>query len=161
MHESPTVARATPRAVPGIRPAPESRTALRVLPLGTHRPQGGIRRWPCPRNFLFFSFFFSSLCLWLRSSVVSVLFSLIAECSALQNVMIILIFRPRDLASVLAHASLHSVIGLTLSPIDANSFSSTVRLVRALGEDWMFRNYNEHCKTAIQTLPTFHLPLLF
>ncbi|KUM61562.1 hypothetical protein ACN42_g5536, partial [Penicillium freii] len=35
-----------------------------------------------------------------------------------------------------AHASSHSVIGLTLPPIDANSlFSSTVRLVRALGED--------------------------
>ena len=34
--------------------------------------------------------------------------------------MIILMFGPRDLASVLAHASLHSVIGLTLPPIDAN-----------------------------------------
>ena len=49
--------------------------------------------------------------------------------------MIIPIFGPRDLAPVLAHALLHSVIGLTLPPIDANSFSSTVRLVRALGED--------------------------
>ena len=54
--------------------------------------------------------------------------------------MIILIFRPRDLASVLAYASLHSVIGLTLPPIDANS-SSTVRLVRALGEDEGYVHY--------------------
>ncbi|CDM33742.1 unnamed protein product [Penicillium roqueforti FM164] len=60
--------------------------------------------------------------------------------------MIILIFGLRDLVSVLAHASLHCVIGLTLPPIDANSFSSTVRLVRALGEDGMFRIYNNnHC----------------
>ncbi|CDM27633.1 unnamed protein product [Penicillium roqueforti FM164] len=49
--------------------------------------------------------------------------------------MIIPIFGPRDLASVLAHASLHCVTGLTLPPVDANSFSSTVRLARALGED--------------------------
>ncbi|KAJ5846353.1 hypothetical protein N7534_010022, partial [Penicillium rubens] len=72
---------------------------------------------------------------WLRSSVVSVLFSLISESFRPGNTLIIPIFGPRDLAPVLAHASLHSVIGLTLPPIDANSFSSTVRLVRTLGED--------------------------
>jgi hypothetical protein len=72
---------------------------------------------------------------WLRSSVVSVLFSLISESFRLGNTLIIPIFGPRDLASVLAHASLHSVIGLTLPPIDATTFSSTVRLVRALGEE--------------------------
>ncbi|KAI2730345.1 hypothetical protein CBS147332_2197 [Penicillium roqueforti] len=36
--------------------------------------------------------------------------------------MIILIFGPRDLVSVLAHASLHCITGLTLPPVDANSF---------------------------------------
>ena len=35
--------------------------------------------------------------------------------------MIILIFGSRGLASVLAHALPHSVIGLTLPPIDANT----------------------------------------
>ncbi|KAL3413833.1 hypothetical protein V8F44DRAFT_489023, partial [Aspergillus fumigatus] len=57
---------------------------------------------------------------WLRSSVVSVLFSLISE-SVLRNTTLInLIFGSRGEASVLAHASPHSVIGLTLPPIDAN-----------------------------------------
>ncbi|KAJ5146353.1 uncharacterized protein N7515_000917 [Penicillium bovifimosum] len=74
---------------------------------------------------------------WLRSSVVSVLFSLISESFRLGNTLIIPIFGPRDLASALAHASLHCVIGLTLPPIDA-TFSSTVRLVRALGEEAFF-----------------------
>ena len=71
------------------------------------------------------SSFFSSSALfayWLRSSVVSVLFSLISESFRPGNTLIIPIFRPRDLAPVLAHASSHSVIGLTLPPIDANSF---------------------------------------
>lgn len=36
--------------------------------------------------------------------------------------MIILIFVPRRWASVLAYAHRHSVIGLTLPPIDANTF---------------------------------------
>ncbi|KOS38637.1 hypothetical protein ACN38_g10535 [Penicillium nordicum] len=59
---------------------------------------------------------------WLRSSVVSVLFSLISESFRPGNTLIIPIFGTRDLAPVLAHALLHSVIGLTLHPIDANSF---------------------------------------
>jgi hypothetical protein len=59
---------------------------------------------------------------WLRSSVVSVLFSLISESFRPGNTLIIPIFGPRDLAPVLAHASLLSVIGLTLPPIDANPF---------------------------------------
>jgi len=45
------------------------------------------------------------------------------------------IFEPRDLASVLAHAESHSVIGLTLPPIDANLFHQPCRLVRSLGEE--------------------------
>ncbi|KUM56097.1 hypothetical protein ACN42_g11132 [Penicillium freii] len=48
----------------------------------------------------------------LRSSVVSVLFSLISESSRSGNTLIIPIFGPRDLASVLAYVLLHSVIGL-------------------------------------------------
>ena len=73
----------------------------------------------------FYSFFLSSSALfayWLRSSVVSVLFSLISESFRPGNTLIIPIFRTRDLAAVLAHVLLHSVIGLTLPPIDANSF---------------------------------------
>ena len=50
--------------------------------------------------------------------------------------MIILIFGSRDLASVLAHASLHSVIRLTLLLIDANSlFHQLCLLVQPLGEE--------------------------
>jgi len=46
------------------------------------------------------------------------------------------IFGPRDLASVLAHALSHSVIGLTLPPIDANHlFHQSCRLVRSIGEE--------------------------
>ena len=59
---------------------------------------------------------------WLRSSVVSVLFSLISEIILRNESMIILIFVPRRRASVLAYAHRHSVIGLTLPPIDANTF---------------------------------------
>ncbi|KAJ5848545.1 hypothetical protein N7455_012502, partial [Penicillium solitum] len=57
---------------------------------------------------------------WLRSSVVPVLISLIADSPALQDTPINLIFRTRDLASVLAYASLHCVTGLILLPVDAN-----------------------------------------
>ncbi|KAJ5399254.1 hypothetical protein N7465_009743 [Penicillium sp. CMV-2018d] len=67
-----------------------------------------------PRDITLFAY-------WLRSSVVSVLFSLISESSRPGNTLIIPIFAARDLAPVLAHASSHSVIGLTLPPIDANS----------------------------------------
>jgi len=50
--------------------------------------------------------------------------------------LIILIFGSRGLASVLAHASPHSVIGLTLPPIDANTlFHQLCRLARPLGEE--------------------------
>ena len=68
-------------------------------------------------------FFLSSLALfafWLRSSVVSVLFSLISERSLLRPIKIILIFGFRMVSSVLAHDSIHSVPGITLPPGDAN-----------------------------------------
>ena len=90
---------------------------------------------------------------WLRSSVVSVLFSLISEIILRNESMIILIFVPCRRASVLAYAHRHSVIGLTLPPIDANiffhhslqlvsgvlekkSFSSVEQLPRA-EQDWL------------------------
>lgn len=89
-----------------------------------------------------FLFFFSSPALfayWLRSSVVSVLFSLISESFLRKTTLIIPIFGSRDLASVLAHASLHSVIGLTLPPIDANSlFHQLCWLVQPLGEEAVY-----------------------
>ncbi|KAL4979976.1 hypothetical protein BDW66DRAFT_84747 [Aspergillus desertorum] len=72
--------------------------------------------------YLLFFFFSALFAFWLRSSVVSVLFSLISE-SVLRNTTLInLIFGSRGRASVLAHALTHSVIGLTLPPIDANPF---------------------------------------
>ena len=103
----------------------------------TDRPRDISRLIPTQLRLLLF-FFPALFAYWLRSSVVSVLFSLISESSRPGNTLIIPIFAARDLAPVLAHASSHSVIGLTLPPIDANSFfsfSSTVRLVRALGEN--------------------------
>lgn len=85
-------------------------------------------------------FFFSSPALfafWLRSSVVSVLFSLISE-SVLRNTTLInLIFGLRGWTSVLAHVWPHSVIGLTLSPIDANTlFINSVGL-----SDWLEKRF--------------------
>jgi len=72
-------------------------------------------------------FFLSSLCLWLRSSVVSVLFSLISERLSLTITLIIPIFVPREVASGLAHVPPHRVSGITLPPDDATPFSSVFR----------------------------------
>ncbi|KAF0332680.1 hypothetical protein GQ607_000696, partial [Colletotrichum asianum] len=65
---------------------------------------------------------------WLRSSVVSVLFSLISERSLRRPIVIILIFGLREESSVLAHDSSHSVPGITLPPGDANSLFSLCAL---------------------------------
>jgi hypothetical protein len=122
-------------------PLPFCRLLICALPHRFHQiyksPPG------TPRFHLIFSFFFSSLCLfvpplhawpmgkranqlvstvWLRSSVVSVLFSLISERSLLRPIVIILIFGFGELASVLAHVSSHRVPGITLPPGDAKSF---------------------------------------
>lgn len=59
---------------------------------------------------------------WLRSSVVSVLFSLITKSFPLGCIMIILIFVPRRETSGLAHVSCHCVTGISLPPVDAKSF---------------------------------------
>ena len=56
---------------------------------------------------------------WLRSSVVSVLFSLISEMSLYVTSHINLIFAIWGPASVLAHADPHCVTGITLPPVDA------------------------------------------
>ncbi|CCF46756.1 hypothetical protein CH063_15408 [Colletotrichum higginsianum] len=71
-----------------------------------------------------FSLFFSLalFAFWLRSSVVSVLFSLISERSLRRPIVIIPIFGFREEPSVLAHGSSHSVPGITLPPGDANTF---------------------------------------
>ncbi|KAL0941857.1 uncharacterized protein CTRU02_204620 [Colletotrichum truncatum] len=77
---------------------------------------------PARATLLVFSL--SSLALfafWLRSSVVSVLFSLISERSLRRPIVIILIFGLREKSSVLAHDSSHSVPGITLPPGDANT----------------------------------------
>ena len=75
----------------------------------------------------FFSFFCSLalFAFWLRSSVVSVLFSLISEILLREKSMIKFIFVPGKSSSGLAHDILHCVPGLTLSLGDAtSSFSS-------------------------------------
>lgn len=89
-----------------------------------HRPPHNFYKtehWSRP--LLVFFFFLSSLALfayWLRSSVVSVLFSLISERCLLASSLIIPIFGFRMVSSVLAHDSNHSVPGITLPPGDAN-----------------------------------------
>ncbi|KAJ5231069.1 hypothetical protein N7489_011777 [Penicillium chrysogenum] len=52
-----------------------------------------------------------------------------------EQTVVISIFGPCDLASVLAYASLHCVTGLTLPPVDPTSFSLNIRLVRVFGEE--------------------------
>lgn len=70
---------------------------------------------------------------WLRSSVVSVLFSLISEIILRNESMIILIFVPSWHPSELAHGCRHCVTGLTLPPVDANTlFITAVSLPEAL-----------------------------
>ena len=72
-----------------------------------------------------FSLFFSSSALfafWLRSSVVSVLFSLISEILLREKSMIKFIFVLGETSSGLAHDVLHCVPGLTLPLGDANNF---------------------------------------
>ena len=77
-----------------------------------------------PLSFQFFLFFFSALfAFWLRSSVVSVLFSLISETVLRDFSLIIPIFDLRRLCSGLAYHCWHSVAGIALPPADANSFS--------------------------------------
>ena len=77
---------------------------------------------------------------WLRSSVVSVLFSLISEIGLRVNLLINLIFGNGEEASGLAYASFHCVTGLTLPPVDANpSFSSfAASSSGALGKKFRF-----------------------
>ena len=94
--------------------------------------------WKCPLGYPDFSsgyifastlrvlfFFFSSSALfafWLRSSVVSVLFSLISEILLREKSMIKFIFVLGETSSGLAHDVLHCVPGLTLPLGDANNF---------------------------------------
>ncbi|KAL0632324.1 hypothetical protein Q9L58_008804 [Maublancomyces gigas] len=62
---------------------------------------------------------------WLRSSVVSVLFSLISETVLWNHLLIILIFAPRGRGSVLAHPQLHCVTSIALSLVDATLLFSS------------------------------------
>ncbi len=82
--------------------------------------------------------FFPSLALfafWLRSSVVSVLFSLISEIVLRDNSMIKFIFGIRWRLPVLAYSLRHRVTGLTLPPVDANLFHHWLQLVWSLEEE--------------------------
>ena len=101
----------------------------KFLPPGAPRaptppPRGSIKRRAARRIFRIF-FSLSSLALfafWLRSSVVSVLFSLISERPLRRLIVIIPIFGIRADSSRLAYVSAHSVPGITLPPGDANFF---------------------------------------
>ncbi|KAF3804772.1 hypothetical protein GCG54_00004041 [Colletotrichum gloeosporioides] len=111
-------------------------SATRVICPPRHRPPQLYITRVCLFVFLFF--FFSSLALfafWLRSSVVSVLFSLISERSLRRPIVIILIFGFREESSVLAHDSSHSVPGITLPPGDANLFFHCM--------PWLVQGYEE------------------
>ena len=67
---------------------------------------------------------------WLRSSVVSVLFSLISEIFLREKSMIKSIFVLREASSGLAYDASHCVPGLTLPPGDAKSiFHQYLQLV--------------------------------
>ena len=76
---------------------------------------------PLPLSALFL-FSLALFAFWLRSSVVSVLFSLISEILLRKKSMIKFIFVHSDGSSGLAHDPLHRVTGLTLPPVDANTF---------------------------------------
>jgi hypothetical protein len=67
------------------------------------------------------SFSLALFAFWLRSSVVSVLFSLISETCLRTQFVIISIFVTREVAAVLAHVTTHRVAGITLPPADANT----------------------------------------
>ncbi|KAI5856549.1 hypothetical protein BZA05DRAFT_388953, partial [Tricharina praecox] len=64
--------------------------------------------------------------IWLRSSVVSVLFSLTAEIRSCIGSNVDLIFVARALAAVRAHVEAHCVAGISLPPVDANVLSSFI-----------------------------------
>ena len=106
----------------------------------------------------------SSQAFWLRSSVVSVLFSLISEISLRRILTIILIFVTRRRASGLAHTRRHCVTGLTLPLVDANIFSSPRSACWICGEESTFasasRNHTILWFTASSRVLPIFLPNL-
>ena len=86
-----------------------------------HSPQVYNRR-PSHLSFLFSFLSLALFAFWLRSSVVSVLFSLISEIFLREKSMIKFIFVTGDGSSRLAYDPLHCVPGLTLPLGDANLF---------------------------------------
>lgn len=110
------------------------RTSKSPLELPGHCPS--LYNLPSPSNFHFFSL--ALFAFWLRSSVVSVLFSLISEILLRKKSMIKFIFDPREESSGLAYGSLHCVPGLTLPPGDANLFFHQCAQL-----DWVFGEEEE------------------
>ena len=96
-----------------------------------------VHKYRCfPQTFQLFFFSSSALfAFWLRSSVVSVLFSLISERVLWNSTLIILIFGLRAVSSVLAHDSAHSVPGITLPPGDATFFRCSLQRVWGCEEE--------------------------
>jgi hypothetical protein len=71
---------------------------------------------------------------WLRSSVVSVLFSLISERCLRTSIVIIPIFGQRTASSMLAYDPVHSVPSITLPLGDANAhLLSSILFIAFLG----------------------------
>ncbi|KAH6961042.1 hypothetical protein DER45DRAFT_184878 [Fusarium avenaceum] len=89
-------------------------------------------RRPLELRFLLFLFSLALFAFWLRSSVVSVLFSLISERSLRRPTLIIPIFGFRAVSSVLAHDPTHCVPGITLPPGDANYMGSVFHYLLGL-----------------------------
>ncbi len=98
-------------------------TALAESPLSYPDIGVGYIMRGSPPMFMLFSL--ALFAFWLRSSVVSVLFSLISEILLREKSMIKFIFVTGEGSSGLAYDPSHCVPGLTLPPGDANSFSST------------------------------------
>jgi hypothetical protein len=86
----------------------------------------------------FFLFSLALFAYWLRSSVVSVLFSLISEIVLLDKSMIKSIFETRLGAAEFTHVPGHSVSGITLPPDDAPLHFSLQfsGLFQGCEEDW-------------------------
>jgi hypothetical protein len=103
-----------------------------------------ISPYPSKLRFSFLLFSLALFAFWLRSSVVSVLFSLISERCLRTSIVIIPIFGLRVVSAVLAHDSAHSVPGITLPPGDANALFDLLVFRCLLGLAWAVRKNSLH-----------------
>ncbi|KAK9486719.1 hypothetical protein V1527DRAFT_462402 [Lipomyces starkeyi] len=79
-------------------------------------------RWPPKAKLSLFLFFLTLFAFWLRSSVVSVLFSVTTEMSLFVTLFVTLIFVFGIWSSGLAYGQMHCVVAIALPATDANIF---------------------------------------